>query len=217
MTPTIRTRSRATEERSWALVYRERSHVIRATAHHGISSIAGFRVRGHTLKSAPTIRKARRRLGRPSSIRRNDVSCRARWDALGLTIDFVNDGLGNPCLLRLRAGPGQFVPRARPHPGLLFVRESARCGNRNHRGLPRLRAHRRSIGQQRRLVPRRRVDSGPRRWLLPGPHSAAKQWRPRPRLRVLDRRRRRRGRSVAGDADWLQRWLARTGTRSQST
>jgi hypothetical protein len=87
----------ATEERSWGLVYRERSYVIRATAHHGVRSIAGFRVRGRTLKSLPTIRKARRRLGRPSSIRRNDVSCRARWDSLGLTIYFVNYGIGNPC------------------------------------------------------------------------------------------------------------------------
>jgi hypothetical protein len=87
----------ASEERSWGLTYRERAYVIRSSAHNGIRSIAGFRVNGRTRKSAPTIRKARRRLGRPSSLRRNDVSCRAKWERLALTIYFVNFGLGNPC------------------------------------------------------------------------------------------------------------------------
>ena len=87
----------ATEERSWGLTYRERAYVIRASAHSGIRSIAGFRVNGVTRKSVPTIRKARRHLGRPSSLRRNDVSCRAKWERLALTIHFVNFGLGNPC------------------------------------------------------------------------------------------------------------------------
>ena len=87
----------ATEERSWGLTYRERAYVIRASAHNGIRSIAGFRVNGRTRNSAPTIRKARRRLGRPSSLQRNDVSCRAKWERLALTIHFVNFGLGNPC------------------------------------------------------------------------------------------------------------------------
>jgi hypothetical protein len=87
----------ASQKRSWSVTYRERSYVIRSSAHNGIRSIAGFRVNGRTFKSAPTIRKARRRLGRPSSLRRNHESCRARWDRLGLTISFVNFGLANPC------------------------------------------------------------------------------------------------------------------------
>jgi hypothetical protein len=87
------------EERSWGVTYRERAYVIRSSAHNGIRSIAGFRVNGRTLKSAPTIRKARRRLGRPSSLRRDHESCRARWERVGLTIYFVNYGLGNPCRL----------------------------------------------------------------------------------------------------------------------
>ena len=88
----------STEARAWGVTHRASAHTIRATRHGGIRSIAGFRVDRLTRKSAPTIRKARRRFGKPSSVRRRyGVSCRVRWNRIGLTIDFLNLGIGNPC------------------------------------------------------------------------------------------------------------------------
>jgi hypothetical protein len=85
-------------ETAWGVTQRASAYTIRASRHGGIRSIAGFRVDRLTRKSAPTIRKARRRFGKPSSLRRRyDVSCRARWDRIGLTIDFLNLGIGSPC------------------------------------------------------------------------------------------------------------------------
>lgn len=88
----------STDERSWAVTHRTPAYAIRASRHGGVRSIAGFRVSPRTRMSAPTIRKARRHFGRPSSVRRRyRVACRARWDRLGLTIDFLNLGGQNPC------------------------------------------------------------------------------------------------------------------------
>jgi hypothetical protein len=88
----------STEETAWGVTHRASAYTIRASRHRGIRSIAGFRVDHLTRKSAPTIRKARRHFGKPSSLRRRyGVSCRARWDRIGLTIDFLNLGIGNPC------------------------------------------------------------------------------------------------------------------------
>jgi hypothetical protein len=88
----------STDERAWGVTHRARAHTIRASRHGGIRSIAGFRVDRLTRSSAPTIRRARRHFGKPSSLRRRyDVSCRARWKRLGLTIDFLNLGLSSPC------------------------------------------------------------------------------------------------------------------------
>lgn len=87
-----------TEERSWAARYMRRSLVVRATPRHGMTSIGGLRVDRHGRRNAPTIRRARRQFGRPSSMRRRyGVVCRVRWDRLGLLIDFVNLGGSNPC------------------------------------------------------------------------------------------------------------------------
>ena len=88
----------STEERSWSVIHRASSYTIRASRLGGVRSIAGFRVDRYTRRSAPTIRRARRHFGRPSSIRRRyGVGCRARWNRLGLTIDLINLGGRKPC------------------------------------------------------------------------------------------------------------------------
>ena len=88
----------STDRRPWAVTHRDSAYVIRARRRGGVRSIAGFRVDGYTRRSAPTITKARRFFGKPSSLRRSyRVACRARWNRIGLTIDFINLGGRNPC------------------------------------------------------------------------------------------------------------------------
>jgi hypothetical protein len=56
------------------------------------------RVNRYTRRTAPTVRRARRHFGRPSSLRRRyGVGCRARWNRIGLTIDLIKLGGRNPC------------------------------------------------------------------------------------------------------------------------
>jgi hypothetical protein len=85
-----------TERRDWAVTYEARLHAVRTRPSGRVRSIARFRVDRHG-RRAPTVRRARRALGRPSSVRRRGVVCRARWRRLGLVIDFVNLGGANPC------------------------------------------------------------------------------------------------------------------------
>ena len=89
-----------TGEQAWSVTTRRSVLAIRTASRGGVTSIGGFRIR-HTRRSAPTIAKARRYFGRPSSLRRRHgswrVSCRAHWRRLGLTIDLLNLGGRNPC------------------------------------------------------------------------------------------------------------------------
>jgi hypothetical protein len=88
----------STDERPWAVTHRTAAYTIRASRHGGIRSIAGFRVNRDTRRTAPTIRRARRHFGKPSSLsRRYGVGCRARWKRIGLTIDLINLGGRHPC------------------------------------------------------------------------------------------------------------------------
>ena len=88
----------STGDRSWAVTHRTSARTIRASRHRGIRSIGGFRVNRRSRAKAPTIKRARRHFGRPSSLRRRyRVACRARWDRIGLTIDLLNLGGRNPC------------------------------------------------------------------------------------------------------------------------
>jgi hypothetical protein len=86
----------STAERAWGVTHEASLYTIRASRHGGVRSVAGFQMRT-TRRSAPTIRKAQRYFGRPSSRRRDAISCRLRWDRIGLTIVFWNLGIGNPC------------------------------------------------------------------------------------------------------------------------
>jgi len=87
-----------TEERTWAVTVRTTAHAIRAGLRGGVRSIAGFRVADYTRRTAPTIRRARRHFGKPSTLRRRyGVACRATWRSLGLTIDLLNLGGQDPC------------------------------------------------------------------------------------------------------------------------
>ena len=86
---------------SWHILFRDRLYGITASPTKGVRSIAGFRVVPRGRSYSPTLRRARRALGRPTSVRRgrgvyNDV-CWARWTHLGLRATFVNFGLGPPC------------------------------------------------------------------------------------------------------------------------
>lgn len=88
----------STDERSWAVTYRASAYTIRASRRNGVRSIAGFRVNGYTRRTAPTITRARRHFGKPSSLRRRyGVACRAQWKHIGLTIDLINLGGRHPC------------------------------------------------------------------------------------------------------------------------
>ena len=87
----------AGERRGWGLTYREPAYVVRASRWGGVRSIAGWRVDRRTRRSAPTIRKARRHFGRPSSISRDATSCHAHWRRMRLTMVFVNYGGRHPC------------------------------------------------------------------------------------------------------------------------
>ncbi|MGX6447974.1 hypothetical protein ACVU7I_07910, partial [Patulibacter sp. S7RM1-6] len=75
--------------------------VLRVDGRDGeVRSVAGLRTAGYTRGTAPTIRRARRVLGRPSSVRRagrRAVSCTVRWKGLGLRALFVNLGGSHPC------------------------------------------------------------------------------------------------------------------------
>jgi hypothetical protein len=88
----------STDDRPWAVAHRTSAYTIRASRHDGTRSIAGFRVNRYTRRTAPTIRRARRHFGKPSSLRRRyGVGCRARWKRIGLTIDLINLGGRHPC------------------------------------------------------------------------------------------------------------------------
>jgi hypothetical protein len=88
----------STDERPWSVMYRTSAYTIRASRRGGILSIGSFRVDLYTRRSAPTIRRARRHFGKPSSLRRRyGVGCRARWNRIGLTIDLINLGGRRPC------------------------------------------------------------------------------------------------------------------------
>lgn len=64
---------------------------------------AGSVVRGdvqigrYQVKRDGTLGGAIRAFGRPSSLRRRDVTCLARWSELGVRISFYNLGGQNPC------------------------------------------------------------------------------------------------------------------------
>ncbi len=89
-----------TERRAWAVTYEASTHAIRSHRWDGVRSIAGFRVAPRGRRYAPTLRRARRALGRPSSVRpgrRQREICRVEWRRLGLKLVFANFGLGGPC------------------------------------------------------------------------------------------------------------------------
>lgn len=51
----------------------------------------------YLVKRDGTLGGATRAFGRPASLRRRDVTCLARWPALGVRISFYNLGGQNPC------------------------------------------------------------------------------------------------------------------------
>jgi hypothetical protein len=88
------------DDASWRVLSRDRLYAIKASPTKGVRTIAGFRVT-FSRSYAPTLRRARKALGRPTSVRAgrgayNDV-CWARWARLGVRATFANFGLGPPC------------------------------------------------------------------------------------------------------------------------
>jgi hypothetical protein len=74
-----------------------------AVSVEGAAAPAGSIVRGDVqigrfqVKRDGTLGGAIRAFGQPSSLRRRDVTCLARWQALGVRISFYNLGGQNPC------------------------------------------------------------------------------------------------------------------------
>ncbi len=91
----------STGTRAWTVDHRTRVLALKAKRLGGLKSIAGFGVASRS----PTLRRAKRRLGRPSAVRRDgDNLCRATWKRIGLMIGFANFGGGDPC----RSGFAQY-------------------------------------------------------------------------------------------------------------
>lgn len=84
---------------AWGAAYRSRLLPVVATRRDGIRSIAGFRVAPRSRNYSPSIRRARRALGKPTKVQgsRYGYGCHVRWRRLGLGALFVNFAGRPPC------------------------------------------------------------------------------------------------------------------------
>lgn len=93
--------TREASDQTFAVASTVRRYVLRVDGRSGkVRSVAGLRTAGYSRRTAPTIRRARAVLGRPSTVRRDGrraVSCSVRWKGLGLRALFVNLGGYHPC------------------------------------------------------------------------------------------------------------------------
>jgi hypothetical protein len=89
----------ATGSASWIVAHRGRFYVVEATRRDGVKSLAGFRAAPRSRQYSPSIRRAIRMFGKPSTVRgsRYGSVCYVWWRRLGLTTTFMNLGGWPPC------------------------------------------------------------------------------------------------------------------------
>lgn len=105
-----------TGEASFTATYRDRFYVVNATRRDGVRTVGGLPTRWRD-RQGPSIRRAKRVLGRPTSIQGSKwgrTACHVRWARLGLRATFSNFGGRRACksgLLQTARISGQHARR----------------------------------------------------------------------------------------------------------